>query len=444
VLAPKPPKPIVVAPAVTITQSTPAVMSVPVQSAFSAGGLMQTVQSEVQVPFSAAGAGAAPGEDVGWKPSAATALASLVRDEMEALAKPPPRAAPIDEPPARSMTGGLLDLPQDEKPAPVAAGAAAVVHDEPVERPIRPAPVPAPVNPYLANPGATYSAPAVTQYRPPEGNRNLILGVAGAAGVLVLLLIGLVVWLATRQPQVVVQPPPVAVAAPPVAPVAPAPPAQPAPAPAPVAAAPSPAPAPPPAPAADPEPAPAPPQPTTVVAAAPATPKVVAPTRPAPIAAQPRPAAAPRETSEPKRPAPAEEKDEFAAAFGGGSSSKSTAKEEPKPDSGKKTTYIPPAPGGGGDVKASLEQSDIMEVVLANKAGLAKCAEEQRKKEPGTSGKLVMRWTILTSGKTSNVGVVSEEFKGTYMASCVGNLIKGWTFPKHKTQGEPVSFPFKF
>ncbi|MEW5738110.1 MAG: GYF domain-containing protein, partial [Myxococcota bacterium] len=233
VLAPQPPKPIVVAPSPV---AAPAIVSVPVQSAFSAGGMVQTVQSQVQVPMGMAAA-TADREDTGtWKPTAASALASLVKDEMEALSKPPPKAAP--PPPAPDdvpMTRGLLDLPAaDEKPA---NGVHAHAHAEPerVERPRPPmqsSHSPAPINPYLANPGATYSAPAMTQYRPPS-NRNLIIAIAAGGGLILIVLIGLVVWLATRQP-VVVAPPPVAIAQPPVAqppvaqpPVAQPPPAQP-------------------------------------------------------------------------------------------------------------------------------------------------------------------------------------------------------------------------
>ncbi len=437
VLAPKPARPIIVAPAATITQSTPAVMSVPVQSAFSSGGMMQTMQSEMQVPVSASMG--AEGEDTGWRPSSASALASLVKDEMDAISRPPPKSAPVmEEQPPAPRGGGFLDLPEERSTN--AAVVAPMPAEAPVERlarPSAPAPVQAPVNPYLSNPGATYSAPAVTQYRPPGNNRNLVLAIAAGGALLLVVLIGLIVWLATRQPQVVVQPTPVPV---PVAAVTPTP----APAPAPIAAAPVAA-----APVAAPvEPAPT-PEPAAPVAApadpTPAQPRVASPRPSGGTTRTPVARAEPSEPKETKRPAASEEKDEFAAAFGGSSGSKTTPKDEPKGDSGgKKTTYIPPAPGGGGDVKASLAQSDIMEVVLANKGGLAKCAEEQRKRDPGTSGKLVMRWTIQTSGRTSNVGVVSEEFKGTYMATCVGGLIKGWTFPRHKTQGEPVSFPFKF
>ena len=87
---------------------------------------------------------------------------------------------------------------------------------------------------------------------------------------------------------------------------------------------------------------------------------------------------------------------------------------------------------------------NIFEVVSGHKAALVKCGEEQRKREPGRSGKLVMRWSINTSGKVIDVQVVSEEFKSTYFAGCVTGLVKTWKFPKHKTAGEPIVFPFKF
>jgi len=440
VLAPQPPKPIVVAPQPIMA---PNVVSVPVQSAFSAGGVMQTVQSEVQVPMGMAAASAEV-EDTGtWKPSAASALASLVKDEMDALSKPaiksaPPPPAPDDVP----MTRGLLDLPVDEKPP-------APAHTE-SERPPRHAQSQAqpPVNPYLVNPGATFSAPAVTQYRPPS-NRNLIIAIGAGGGLILIILIGLVVWLATRQPQVVVAPPPVqpsppvAVAQPPTQPVQPMqpvvaqpPPTQPA---QPVVAQPPTQPTQP----AQPSVAQLPPtQPadTKKEPTAPKQPKAVA-TRPVKETPEPKPA---KETPTKEPSSGGGGDDDFAAAFGA-APKEAAPKKETRTDSasGKKDVYIPPAPGGA-PLKESLSTSDVYEVVLANKAALAKCAEQQRAKDPGASGKLVMRWTIQTSGKTSNVSVVSEEFKGTYMATCVGGLIKGWTFPKHKTQGEPVSFPFKF
>jgi len=104
--------------------------------------------------------------------------------------------------------------------------------------------------------------------------------------------------------------------------------------------------------------------------------------------------------------------------------------------------YIPPGPKGSAT--ARLQQSDIMKVVLENKPAIVKCVNEQKKKDPSTSGKLVMRWTIQTNGKTKNVSVRSTQFARTYMASCIAGLVKGWTFPKHEVQGAPIDFPFTF
>ena len=104
--------------------------------------------------------------------------------------------------------------------------------------------------------------------------------------------------------------------------------------------------------------------------------------------------------------------------------------------------YVPPEPTPSQPER--LGQSDVMKVVLANKPAIVKCVNEQKKKDPSSSGKLVMRWTIQTNGKTKNVSVRSPEFARTYMASCITGQVKGWTFPRHAKQGEPIDFPFTF
>jgi len=422
VLAPKPPKPIVVAAAATVSSTlggSQAVMSVPVQSAFSSGGVMQTVQSEVHVPIASH-----PPEETGtWRPSAASALASLVKDEMDAMAKPAVamREQVSDDAP---RGGGLLDLPEESR-------APANGHAAPAAERVSERPAPPPVNPYMANPAATYSAPALTQYRPPS-SRGLLIGLV-MGGVTVVALFGLVLWLVLREPKVVI-------ASPVMPPIAAAPVvAAPTPAPAPVAAAPTVAPG----------TAPSTTPPVVAVAPSPA-PAPSAPTAPGNSHFGTRPKVAKADRPERADPAPEPEKkpsksdtsegDDFEKEFGGGKKSDKRADE----GAPKKQVYIPPAPGGGGDIKDELGTSDIMEVVVANKPALAKCVEDQRKKDPGNSGKLVMKWTVQTNGRTSNIGVASDEFKGTYIATCIGGLVKTWTFPKHKKQGEPVQFPFKF
>jgi hypothetical protein len=102
--------------------------------------------------------------------------------------------------------------------------------------------------------------------------------------------------------------------------------------------------------------------------------------------------------------------------------------------------------GSRTSFKETLGQSDIVQVVRANRAALIRCVDEQKKKDSDLSGKLVMRWTIQTSGKTKDVSCQTPDFRTTYMAicKCMSGLIEGWTFPKHEVQGEAIDFPFTF
>ncbi|HZH76441.1 MAG TPA: AgmX/PglI C-terminal domain-containing protein [Archangium sp.] len=103
------------------------------------------------------------------------------------------------------------------------------------------------------------------------------------------------------------------------------------------------------------------------------------------------------------------------------------------------------APEHGASQAESFRcESDILAVVLAHKAAIIQCVNEQKKKEPGLSGKLVMRWTIQTNGKAKDVSCQTSEFRSTSLASCLSGLIQGWNFPKPRTQRGPIDLPFSF
>jgi predicted Zn finger-like uncharacterized protein len=479
VLAPRLTKPVIVEP-VPVASSSP-VASGPVESAFSAGGPLRSAKSNTPAPVGPSA------QESGWKPSAASVLASLVKEENEALSKSASKASPVEEKKVKPAASGLLDVPPPE-PAPVAAPSP-LLAESPAPAPyMQPAPAPA----YAPPPAQAYAQPMAQPYAPPPaypgyppqaapapkqgGKMGMIIAVA--AGV-VLLVGGVGVYFATRpseQPgpatppaatqQQVAQAPAPAPAKPAEVPPVPPPPAgvaqntgtpaagtaQPTTAP---AAAPSTAPA-----------VAAAGSPGTTPAVNPATPPPAEPVKPAetpktepqqvaraevpakrnPAATRPSPTRGTGDDEEPvarSKPQPksgGNADDEFDELFG-------TKKTGPKNDTESangRTAYIPPEPGGGGAALDRLGQSDIMQVVLANKPAIIKCVNEQKKKDPGLSGKLVMRWTIQTNGKTKNVSCQTSEFRSTYMASCISGLIKGWTFPKHKVQGEPIDFPFTF
>jgi|CXWL01.1.fsa_nt_gi predicted Zn finger-like uncharacterized protein len=447
VLAPRPAKAVIVPPPQTIGGTSGPVMSVPVESAFSAGGVTKTVRSEMQVPLAASGP-----EDTGsWKPSAASALASLVQEEMAVLAKPAKKSDPLghgaDAP--SGAHAGLLDIPTspsgEEKAIPsTRLNGSHSAHSSSAGSPAaRPQ-----ATPYASSGGATYSSPGMSSLRG-GSSRNMMLMVIGGGILIVALLLVVVIVVLAKQPT----------------------PAIPTPGPVAVAPMPTPAPAPTPAPV---------PAPGVAPALAPAVPAVAAAggTAPAQGGATPAPAggtaaavpggakviAAPRPTgtsgggtrtgggspgatkAEPKVEAPKPAsggRDEFADAFGDGSDKRAV----PKPvaqDTKPKNVYVPPAPGSGGSLKETLEQGDVMEAVAANRTSLAACAKQQKEKEPGLSGKIVLRLKVQTSGRVQSVTVTSEEFKSTFIAKCATDVIKGLTFPKHKQDSPTFDVPLKF
>lgn len=473
VLAPKPKQPVIVGTAPE--PSLGPVVTVPVESAFTSGGVTRTVRSEVPMMTSAPSVG----EDTGWKPSAASALASLVKEEIEALAKPAPVARKRAEPEAARAGSekpvmGLLDLPSQEHQLPESD--ATIQHPVSAGAPFSAAPSPsrhqAPMRAPLLTPAPYGAAPYQTNYKPAKQANKTLIYIAGGVGGAFLILVGLVVWLVVRQDQKFddrYQ----AAAKPDEAPVL-------------VAKSDAPPPAnagaltPPVADTAEKKVEAA----AATPVAAKATPAVTPsaeekkdaplkaveadrkPERKTPVREReevkvarrdPPPVRKTEPSEEIEAPAPKKEEkkpvetssgdigDDFDDVFGGGSTTKKTvaAKTEAKKDTKKSSVYIPPAPGAV-DVPDKLQQSDIMSVVLGNRSAIKRCVDEQKKQNPGMTGRLVMRWTIKPTGKTSGVSVRTAEYKSTYLASCISGLVKGWSFPRHKTQGEPIDFPFTF
>lgn len=405
-LAPRPSRPMF-APAATPVP--PSVMTVPVESAFSAGGMTRTVRSEVPVATATL--------DSGFRPSATAALASLVKDEIEALNKPPP---PKEPPPPAPRS--ILEVPE-----------------EPVKR-TGPSTTAMPA----ARPGAN-GAPTVPTpfaYRPSPSasggsRRGLTLGLIGIAGVVAVLVV--VVAMQTFRkpaPMAVLAPPPPPPVTTPIAPPAvsatatPNPVANTAPTPAPGA----PVKAPPPGLAKAPTPVPAVESPPRRGSGSRRTGSKTG-TAGAESTLE-GPAKDTIEASHPRNKAD----DLFDEVFGTPDGKKAA----PSGDKGKKTAYVPPAPGVT-DVPEKVGDGDIMSVVLANKSSMVRCVDEQKSRDPNLHGTLVMHWVIQTSGKTTNVAPVTEAYKSSYFATCMTGLVKTWQFPKHRfAPGQAVDFPFKF
>jgi hypothetical protein len=397
-LAPRPAKPVIIAPAPATSVASP------VESVFATSS-----RAERNEAPSASGAAPLP-ENVGWRPSAANALASLLQEEMKALNRPAPAAAPVVEVPQLSRAAA--------QPSPL----------------MQPTAFDAPIG--------VASAPRFGSYTEPRSHKGMIIG--GVAGGLVVAATVAVTFYFARPPP----PPPVVATAPQKAPVLE--PAKP-----PAAAVANP---------------PAGSTPSAASSAKPPDQKTETPagakteSPPAIAGAEPERSNGSRRERVRRRsrssssseqggqgerserqvaravdPPKEASDDEFQKEFGGG------GERAPASRSERRSVYVPPAPGSASsDLPDALGQSDIMSVVVQNKSSILGCVGEQKKRDPSLSGRMVMRWQIHANGRTSNISCQSDEFKGTPLASCLAGLIKTWTFPKHRIQGEPINFPFTF
>jgi hypothetical protein len=53
---------------------------------------------------------------------------------------------------------------------------------------------------------------------------------------------------------------------------------------------------------------------------------------------------------------------------------------------------------------------------------------------------VVLRWSILPSGKVTEVVTETAEYRGTPLALCLEEKVRAWTFPKHREQGRTTTF----
>jgi predicted Zn finger-like uncharacterized protein len=430
-----------------------------------------------------------PGEPE-WTPSAASALESLVKDELEALQKPPEKK-PEEPPPVEARPRGLMDDLPDESERPEVDHTSPMAmqrnlsEEEEADAPPPPAPYsdrrhisrPPGSRPpeYVSRPPGEYAEPVPMMYMPPKSRTGLYvaLGIIGGLGIICTTVV--VVVLMLRNPTSI----------------------QPQPNPSPTVAAPT-----------TPQPVPA-----TNQAAPPASPeKVAEATKPDDKAADKDKAgdskdkpdtklavndkpenkvdAKPPKNPEkidkpihnspginhtgthetkttkadkdpPKEPATTKPDEEKPGGKKPGGGNTATKDEPTKPkDTKQKTVYIPPAPGqGGGPAKANdaapaapkgpakdtLSQADVMEVVLASKPKIKQCTDDAKAAAPGTSGTIVMRWTIRSDGSATNIQTVTEDFRKTPLSACLTGMIKSFKFPAYTGPlMQPIDFPFKF
>ena len=95
--------------------------------------------------------------------------------------------------------------------------------------------------------------------------------------------------------------------------------------------------------------------------------------------------------------------------------------------------------------KGHLTKEEIARVVKQNLREIQYCYEKNLMRNNKLKGKLIMEWTIVSTGKVSLVKTRYNSMRSVKVARCVSKNIKKWTFPLPRGGGiVEVEYPFLF
>lgn len=97
------------------------------------------------------------------------------------------------------------------------------------------------------------------------------------------------------------------------------------------------------------------------------------------------------------------------------------------------------------DVESSdVDREKLAAYVRARKGAIQQCYEKELKRNPSLKGKVVVRFSITTSGRTGDIDIEENTTGNEAVASCIRTTIRGWVFPFKPESDVPVAYPFVF
>lgn len=90
-----------------------------------------------------------------------------------------------------------------------------------------------------------------------------------------------------------------------------------------------------------------------------------------------------------------------------------------------------------------LSKAEVRKVVNENSRDIGRCQARAQKERPDLNGKLVLQWTVLTDGSSTNARVVYDDMGSPEFTNCAKAAVLTWIFPEPRGGSATVSYPFK-
>lgn len=93
---------------------------------------------------------------------------------------------------------------------------------------------------------------------------------------------------------------------------------------------------------------------------------------------------------------------------------------------------------------ADLDKAALGRFIKARLSAIQGCYESQLKRNPSLKGRIVVRFTIGTTGRVTEVDIDENQMGNDEVASCIKAKIRAWTTPFKPEADATVSYPFVF
>lgn len=91
-----------------------------------------------------------------------------------------------------------------------------------------------------------------------------------------------------------------------------------------------------------------------------------------------------------------------------------------------------------------VDREALAKYVRQRKSAIQACYEKELKRNPTLKGKVVVRFSIATSGRATDIDIEENTLGNDAVASCIKAVIRAWSFPFKPPSEVPVAYPFVF
>jgi outer membrane biosynthesis protein TonB len=96
------------------------------------------------------------------------------------------------------------------------------------------------------------------------------------------------------------------------------------------------------------------------------------------------------------------------------------------------------------DVSGDVDREGLARYVKARLKSIQSCYERELKRNSSLKGKIVVRFTIGSNGRTKEVEIDENKLGSDEVGNCIRTIIKTWTFPFKPESDVTLSYPFVF